>query len=55
MTKLNLPKRMMLPNGRTFVVRYKCVSRKDQLPANVTIRQRYTQRPAPKNKKRKRG
>ena len=32
----------------------KRVSR-DQLPANVTIRRRYTQRAAPKNKRRKRG
>ena len=34
-------------------VRQKCVSRA-QLPANVTIRWRYTQRATPKNKRRKR-
>ena len=53
MMKLNTPKRMTLPNGRTFAWRYKRVSR-DQLPANVTIRRRYTQRDAPKNKRRRR-
>ena len=53
MMKLNTPKRMTLPNGRTFAWRYKRVSR-DQLPANVTIRRRYTQRAAPKNKRRRR-
>ena len=52
--KMNTPKRVTLPNGWTFVARYKCVSRA-QLPANDTIRQRYTQIAAPKNKRRKRG
>ena len=51
--KLNTPKRVTLPNGQTFVVQYKCVSR-DQLPANVTIRRRFTQKAAPKNKGRRR-
>ena len=37
MMKMNTPKRVTLPNGRTFVARYKRVSRA-QLPANVTIR-----------------
>ena len=53
MIKLNTPKRVTLPNGQTFVVQYKCVSR-DQLPANVTIRRRFTQKAAPKNKGRRR-
>ena len=53
MMKLNTPERVMLPNGRTFIGQYKRVSR-DQLPANVTIRRRYTQRVAPKNKRRRR-
>ena len=44
-------KRVTLPNDQTFVVRYKHVSRA-QLPANVTIRRRYNQRAAPKNKRR---
>ena len=51
MMKMNMPKRVTLPNDQTFVVRYKHVSR-EQLPANVTIRRRYTQRAAPKNKRR---
>ena len=54
MMKMNTPKRVTLPNGRTFAVRYERVPRA-QLPANVTIRRRYTQRAAPKNKRRKRG
>ena len=54
MMKMNTPKRVTLPNGRTFVARYEHVSRA-QLLANVTIRRRYTQRAAPKNKRRKRG
>ena len=51
--KLNTSQRVILPNGRTFIGQYERVSR-DQLPANVTIRQRYTQRDAPKNKRRRR-
>ena len=54
MMKISTPKRVTLPNGRTFVAQYNYVSRA-QLPANVTIRQRYTQRAAPKQKRRKRG
>ena len=50
--KTNMPKRVTLPNSQTFVARYKRVSRA-QLPADVTIRQRYTQRAAPKNKRRR--
>ena len=53
MMKMNTHKRVTLPNGQTFVARYKHVSRV-QLPANVAIRQRYTQRAAPKNKRRNR-
>ena len=45
MMKMNTPKRVTLPNGRTFVARYKLVSRA-QLTANVTIRRSYTQRAA---------
>ena len=53
MMKLNTPKRVTLLNVQTFV-ECKRVSR-DQLPANVTVRRRYTQRAEPKNKRRKRG
>ena len=54
MMKMNTLKRVTLPNGRTFVAQYKRVSRA-KLPANVTIRRKYTQRADPKNKRRKRG
>ena len=37
MEKLNVPKRVTLPNGRTFVARYKRISR-DDLPLNIIIR-----------------
>ena len=52
MMKMNTPKRVTLLNGQTSIVQYKHVSRA-QLPANVTVRQRYTQRAAPKNKKKR--
>ena len=45
--KLNVPKRVTLPNGRTFVVRYKRIPR-DQLPPNIVMRRTYTQRAAPR-------
>ena len=51
MMKMNMPKRVTVPNNRTFVARYKCVSGA-QLPANVTIKWKYTQRAAPKNRRR---
>ena len=44
--KLNVPKRVTLPNGRTFVARYKRIPR-DQLPPNIVMRT-YTQRAAPR-------
>ena len=45
MMKLNVPKRVTLPNGRTFVARYKRIPR-DQLPPNIVMRRTYTQRAA---------
>ena len=53
MMKLNVPKRVTLPNGRTFVARYERISR-DQLPPNVVIRRTYTQRAAPRGRRRRR-
>ena len=44
--KLNVPKRVTLLNGRTFVARYKRIPR-DQLPPNIVMRRTYTQRAAP--------
>ena len=43
MVKLNVPKRVTLPNGRTFVARYKRIRRGELLP-NIVMRRTYTQR-----------
>ena len=51
MQKLDVPKRMTLPNGRTFLARYKRINRRD-LPANIRMRRTYTQAAAPRNRKR---
>ena len=51
--KLNVPKRVTLPNGRTFVARYKRIPR-DQLPPNIVMRRTYTQRAAPRGRRRRR-
>ena len=40
MRKLHTPKRVTLPNGRTFLTRYKRVPRSEP-PANVTLARRY--------------
>ena len=40
MRKLHTPKRVTLPNDRTFVAKYKNVPR-FELPANVTMARRY--------------
>ena len=50
--KLNVPKRVTLPNGRTFVVHYKRISR-GKLPANIVMRRTYTQRAAPRGHRRR--
>ena len=50
--KLNVPKRVTLPNGRTFVARYKRTPR-DQLPPNIVMRRTYTQRAAPRGRRRR--
>ena len=44
---VNVPKRVTLPNGRTFVARYKRI-RRDELPPNIFMRRTYRQRAAPK-------
>ena len=46
MVKLQVPKRVTLPNGRTFVSRYKRI-RRGELPPNIVMRRTYTQRAAP--------
>ena len=53
MRKLDVPKRVTLPNGRTFIARYKRVSR-SQLPANVILRRTYQQRVADRGRRRRR-
>ena len=53
MIKLNVPKRVALPNGRTFVAHYKRI-RRGELPPNIVIRRTYTQRAAPRGRRRAR-
>ena len=50
MMKLNVPKRVVLPNGRTFVARYKRISRAE-LPPNIVMRRTYRQRAAPRDRR----
>ena len=47
MMKTERPKRVTLPNGGTFITRYKCVTRA-HLPANVCLARPYKERAAPK-------
>ena len=47
MVKRQNPKRVTLPNGRTFYARYKRATRAD-LPANVRLERPYRQRAAPR-------
>ena len=54
MMELNVPKRVTLPNGRTFVACYKRIPR-DQLPSNIVMRKTYTQRAAPRGRRRRQG
>ena len=41
MVKLNVPKRVTLPNGRTFFAWYKRIKR-SELPPNIVMRRTYT-------------
>ena len=52
MVKLNTPKRVTLPNVKTFVECYKRISR-GKLPPNIVMRRTYTQRGAPRGRRRK--
>ena len=52
MMKLNVPKRVSLPNSRTFVARYKRIPR-GELPPNIVLRRIYTQRAAPRGHRRR--
>ena len=53
MIKRERPKRVTLPDGRTFLARYRRASR-DDLPPNIEFPRVYKQRAAPKGKRRKR-
>ena len=53
MVKLQVPKRVTLPNGRTFVALYKRI-RRGELPPNIVMRKTYTQRAAPRGRRRRR-
>ena len=50
--KLNVPKRVTSPNGRTIVARCKRIPR-DQLPLNIVMRRTYSQRAAPRGRRRR--
>ena len=52
MIKLNVLKRVTLPNGRSFLGRYKKIER-DKLPPNIVMRRTYTQRAAPRGRRRR--
>ena len=54
MQKLATPKRVTLPDGRTFLARYKRVKRSD-LPPHIVIRRDYRQRAAPRGRRQRRG
>lgn len=53
MVKLAISKRVTLPNGKTFLARYKR-TKGSQLPPNIIMRRRYTQRAAPWGRRRRR-
>ena len=52
MVKLNVPKRVTLPNGRTFVARYQKIPR-SELPDNIVMRRTYAQRATPRGRRRR--
>ena len=53
MIKRATPKRVTLPDGRTFLARYKHATRED-LPPNINLPRVYKERAAPKGRRRKR-
>ena len=50
MVKRDVPKRVTLPKGRTFLARYKRTTRA-HLTANIHLARSYKERAAPKGKK----
>ena len=53
MIKRATPERVTLPDGRTFLARYKRATRED-LPPNINLPRVYKERAAPKGRRRKR-
>ena len=53
MKRLDVPKRVDLPNGRTFFARYKRIKR-EELPPEIIMRRTYRQRAAPRGRRRRR-
>ena len=53
MIKRATPKRVTLPNGRTFLARYRRATR-DDFPPNISLPRIYKERAAPKGRRRKR-
>ena len=53
MIKTRTPKRVTLPDGRTFLARYRRATR-NELPRNVNLIRPYKQRAAPKGKRKRR-
>ena len=53
MMKLNVPKRVTLPNDRTFVAHHKRIIPRDKLPPNIVMRGTYSQRAAPRGRRRR--
>ena len=54
MVKQQTPKKVTLPNGRTFYAKYKRATGPD-LPANVRLERLYKQRATPKGRRRHQG
>ena len=52
MRRLDIPKKVTLPNGRTFYAKYQRVPR-SQLPPNVIMKKKYKRRAAAKRLKKK--
>ena len=53
MKRLDVPKRVDLPNGRTFFARYKRIKR-EELPPEIIMWRTYRQRAAPRGRRRRR-
>ena len=53
MVKLQVSKRLTLPNSRTFAVRYKRI-RRGELAPNIVMKRTYTQRAPPRGRRRRR-